>query len=51
MKAYDIAKEITNSGNYTLLAEILDELSFNWEGTYLLVKEELKDSIKWHEDE
>lgn len=49
-KAYEIAKEIVNSGDYTLLAEILDELYHNWESTYNLTVNELKDTITWNEE-
>jgi hypothetical protein len=49
-KAYEIAKEIANSGDYTLLSDILDELYHNWEGTYNLTVQELKDTITWNEE-
>jgi hypothetical protein len=48
-KAYEIAKEIASSGDYTLLSDILDELYHNWEGTYNLTVQELKDTITWNE--
>lgn len=51
MKAYDIAREIANSGNYTLLADILDELRINWQGTYNDTLQELKDNIEWNKED
>lgn len=43
--AYSIAKEIANSGDYTLLSDILDELRINWPSTYNLVVEELYENL------
>lgn len=51
MKAYDIAREIANSGDYTLLVDILDELRINWEGTYKDTLQELKENIEWNKEE
>lgn len=50
-KAYEIAKEIVNSGDYTLLADILDELRINWPSTYNLALQELRDNIEWNSEE
>ena len=49
-KAYEIAREIAISGDYTLLADILDELYNNWESTYKLSMKELKETIEWNEE-
>lgn len=48
MTAYDIAKEIAQTGNYCLLSEILDELRINWGGTYQDTLTELKANIEWN---
>lgn len=50
-KAYEIAKQIANNGEYTLLSDILDELSINWQSTYQLVKNEFKEAIQWNEED
>lgn len=51
MKAYNIAREIALSGDYTLLSDILDELRVNWEGIYKYTLLELKDNIEWNKEE
>jgi len=51
MKAYNIAREIALSGDYTLLSDILDELRVNWEGTYKDTLLELKENIEWNKEE
>ena len=51
MTAYDIAKEIAQTGNYCLLSEILDELRINWAGTYQDTLTELKANIEWNQEE
>ena len=51
MKAYNIAREIALSGDYTLLSDILDELRVNWEGTYKDTLLELKENIEWNRGE
>ena len=50
-KAYEIAREIALSGDYTLLSDILDELRINWESTYKDTLSELKDSIDCNKEE
>ena len=47
-KAYELAREIALTGDYTLLSEILDELAANWDSTFKYTIEELKETIKWH---
>ena len=51
MNAYNIAREIANSGDYTLLADILDELRINWESTYKDTLQELKENMEWNKEE
>ena len=48
---YETARYIVNSGNYTLLADILDELRINWPSTYNLALQELRDNIEWNSEE
>ena len=50
-KAYELAREIALSGDYCLLSDILDELYINWEGTYKDTLQELKETIKWNEED
>lgn len=50
-KAYEIAREIALSGDYTLLSDILDELRINWESTYKDALSELKDNIDCNKGE
>ena len=50
-KAYEIAREIALSGDYTLLSDILDELRINQESTYKDTLSELKDSIDCNKEE
>lgn len=50
-KAYETAREIALSGDYTLLSEILDELNANWPSTYNDAVTELKETIQWNEED
>lgn len=50
-KAYEIAREIALSGDYTLLSEVLDELAYNWSSTYKETIKELKETLQWHEED
>lgn len=47
-KAYELAREIALTGDYTLLSEVLDELAANWDSTFKDTIEELKKTINWH---
>lgn len=51
MNAYEIAREIALSGDYTLLSEILCELNVNWPSTYNDTVTELKETIQWNEED
>jgi hypothetical protein len=51
MKAYEIAREIANSGDYCFLSDVLDELRINWESTYKDTLTELKENIEWYKEE
>ena len=50
-KAYELAREIALSGDYTLLSEVLDELAANWDSTYQDTVKELKETIEWHSED
>ena len=51
MNAYELAREIALSGDYTLLSEILYELNTNWPSTYNDTVTELKETIQWNEED
>lgn len=51
MKAYEIAREIAQTGDYCLLSEILDELAINWQSTYTDTINELKETMNWHNED
>lgn len=51
MNAYELAREIALSGDYTLLSEILCELNVNWPSTYKDTVKELEETIEWCKEE
>ena len=50
-KAYEIAREIALTGDYTLLSDILDELRINWQSTYNDTLQELKDNMEENKED
>jgi hypothetical protein len=51
MTAYEIAREIANSGDERLLCDTLYELAANWPNTYKEAAKELYATLEWLKDE
>lgn len=48
--AYELARELANTGDAQLIIDTLDELAQNWPSTYAAVAAEIKETLTWHED-